>query len=178
LKIIADRYASALLDVAVAQGSTEKVKANLEEFAAEIVESSDLRNFLENPAVSRDAKRGVLAKLLALIGASPIMGNFLNVVVDHRRAGVLPEISEAYTARLNERLGIAIASITSASELSAQEKSRLVHGLEVTTGKKIEAQYAVDPALLGGAVVRIGSVIYDGSVKEQLRRIEAALAVE
>jgi F-type H+-transporting ATPase subunit delta len=178
LKAIADRYASALLDVAQAQGSAEKVKANLDEFAAEIVESPDLQHFLENPAVLRDAKRAVLARLLALIGASPIMSNFLNVVVDHRRAGVLPEIAEAYTARLNDRLGIAIASVTSSSEMSAQEKARLVQGLEVTTGKKIEAQYAVDPALLGGAVVRIGSVIYDGSVKEQLRRIEAALAVE
>ncbi|HEV3220816.1 MAG TPA: ATP synthase F1 subunit delta [Candidatus Acidoferrales bacterium] len=178
MKAIADRYASALLDVAQAQGSAEKVKANLDEFAAEIVESPDLQHFLENPAVLRDAKRAVLARLLALIGASPIMSNFLNVVVDHRRAGVLPEIAEAYTARLNDRLGIAIASVTSSSEMSAQEKARLVQGLEVTTGKKIEAQYAVDPALLGGAVVRIGSVIYDGSVKEQLRRIEAALAVE
>ncbi|HUK31091.1 MAG TPA: ATP synthase F1 subunit delta [Candidatus Acidoferrum sp.] len=178
MKAIADRYASALLDVAQTQGSAERVKSSLDDFAAEIVESSDLRHFLENPAVSRDAKRGVLAKLLTRLGASPIMSNFLNVIVDHRRAGILPEIAEAYAARLNERLGIAIASVSSAAELSAQEKARLVHGLESTTGKKIEAQYAVDATLLGGAVVRIGSVIYDGSIKEQLRRMEASLAVE
>jgi F-type H+-transporting ATPase subunit delta len=106
------------------------------------------------------------------------MSNFLNVIVDHRRAGILPEIAEAYAARLNQRMGIAIASVTSAGELSAQEKTRLVQGLEKSTGKKIQAHYAVDAALLGGAVVRIGSVIYDGSVKEQLRRMESALATE
>ncbi|MFZ0820252.1 MAG: ATP synthase F1 subunit delta [Candidatus Acidiferrales bacterium] len=178
MRLIADRYASALLDVAQPQGSAEKVKASLDNFAAEIIESADLQHFLENPAVPRDAKRGVLAELLALLGASPIMSNFLNVIVDHRRAGMLPEIAEAYTARLNQRLGIAIAAVTSAGELSAQEKTRLVQGLEKSTGKKIQAHYAVDAALLGGAVVRIGSVIYDGSVKEQLRRMESALAIE
>lgn len=178
MRLIADRYASALLDVAQAQGSAEKVKASLEDFAAEIIESTDLQHFLENPAVPREAKRGVLAKILALLGSSPIMSNFLNVIVDHRRAGILPEIAGAYAARLNERLGIAIATVTSAGELSAQEKMGLVQGLEKSTGKIIEAQYAVDAALLGGAVVRIGSVIYDGSVKEQLRRMEATLAVE
>jgi F-type H+-transporting ATPase subunit delta len=178
LKIIADRYASALLDVAQPQGSAEKVKVSLDDFAAEIIESKDLQHFLENPAVPRDAKRGVLAKLLVRLGASPIMSNFLNVIVDHRRAGILPEIAEAYAARLNQRLGIAIASVKSAGELSAQEKTRLVQGLEKSTGKKIQAHYAVDAALLGGAVVRIGSVIYDGSVKEQLRRMESALAAE
>ena len=178
MKAIANRYASALLDVAQAQGSADKVKASLDDFAAEILESADLQYFLENPAVSRDAKRGVLAKILKLLGASPIMSNFLNVIVDHRRAGILPEIAEAYAAQLNDRLGIAIATVSSSAELSAQEKTRLTQGLEKTTGKKIEAQYSVDAALLGGAVVRIGSVIYDGSVKEQLRRMEAALAVE
>ncbi len=178
MRLIADRYASALLDVAQTQGSAEKVKASLEDFAEEIIESADLQHFLENPAVSRDAKRGVLAKLLALLGASPIMSNFLNVIVDHRRAGILPEIAEAYAALLNERLGIAIAMVASAAELSAQEKARLVQGLEKSTGKKIEAQYELDATLLGGAVVRIGSVIYDGSVKDQLRRMELTLAAE
>jgi F-type H+-transporting ATPase subunit delta len=178
LRAIANRYASALLDVAQAQGSAEKVKTSLDDFAAEILESADLQHFLENPAVSRDAKRGVLAKILKLLGASPIMSNFLNVIVDHRRAGILPEIAEAYAAQLNDRLGIAIALVTSSTELSTQERTRLTQGLEKTTGKKIEAQYSVDGTLLGGAVVRIGSVIYDGSVKEQLRRMEAALAVE
>lgn len=178
MRAIADRYASALLDVAEAQGSAERVKVSLEDFAAEILVSPDLRHFLENPAVPREAKRGVLAKLLALLGSSPIMKNFLNVIVDHRRAGILPEIAEAYTARLNERLGIAVATVTSAADLSAEEKTRLVQGLEKATGKKIEAQYDVDAALLGGAVVRIGSVIYDGSVKGQLQRMEAALAAE
>ena len=79
---------------------------------------------------------------------------------------------------LNKKLGIAEAAVTSAKELSAAEKKGLVQGLERATGLKISAEYAVDATLLGGATVRIGDVIYDGSVREQLRRLEAELAAE
>jgi F-type H+-transporting ATPase subunit delta len=106
------------------------------------------------------------------------MQNFLSLVVEHRRAGLMPEIAVAYTAMLNKKLGIAEAAVTSAKELSAAEKKGLVQGLERATGLKISAEYAVDATLLGGATVRIGDVIYDGSVREQLRRLEAELAAE
>ncbi len=178
MKAIADRYASALLDVAWGHGDAEAVKTNLAAFAAVVAESTDLQHFLANPAVPRESKRIVLRELLNRLGTTPTMQNFLNVVVDHRRGGLLPEISEAYTAKLNTRLGIAEAAVTSAAELNTQEKTGLVQGLERATGLKILARYAVDPALLGGAAVRIGSVIYDGSVREQLRRLETEMAAE
>jgi F-type H+-transporting ATPase subunit delta len=178
LKAIAGRYASALLDVAWAHGDAEAVKTNLAAFAAVVGDSTDLQNFLANPAVPKESKRIVLKELLKRLGTTPTMQNFLNVVVDHRRGGLLPEISEAYTAKLNTKLGIAEAAVTSAAELSAQERTALVQGLERATGLKIMANYAVDGALLGGAAVRIGDVIYDGSVREQLRRLEAEMAAE
>lgn len=176
MRAIAERYASALLDVAWGHNDAEQVKTNLEAFAAVISDSKDLQLFLANPAVPRESKRAVLSELLKRLGSTPTMQNFLNVVVDHRRGALLPEISEAFAAKLNKKLGIAEAAVTSATELSAQEKIALVQGLGRATGLKIVAQYAVDPALLGGAAVRIGDVIYDGSVREQLRRLEAKLA--
>lgn len=178
MKAIADRYASALLDVAWGHGDAEQVKTNLASFAAVVEDSADLQHFLANPAVPKESKRIVLKELLKRLGTTPTMENFLNVVVDHRRGGLLPEISVAYTARLNIRLGIAEAAVTSATELSAQERTVLVQGLERTTGLKIVASYMVDVALLGGASVRIGDVIYDGSVREQLKRLEAEMAAE
>jgi F-type H+-transporting ATPase subunit delta len=179
LKAISDRYASALLDVASSKGESEKIKNVLVEFAAIVADSVDLQLFLANPAVPRESKRIVLRELLNRLGSAPkSMQNFLDVVVDHRRAGLLPEIAEAYTARLNTRMGIAEAAVTSASALSAEERAKLVAGLERATRLKISAQYSVDSALLGGAVVRIGDVIYDGSVREQLRRMELELASE
>lgn len=179
MKAISDRYASALLDVASAQGESEKIKNVLVEFAAIVSESVDLQLFLANPGVPRESKRIVLRELLNRLGSAPqSMQNFLDVVVDHRRAGLLPEIAAAYTARLNTKMGIAEAAVTSTNVLSAEEKSALVTGLERATRLKISAQYSVDSALLGGAVVRIGDVIYDGSVREQLRRLEAELASE
>lgn len=178
MKIISERYASALLDVAMAHGTSEKVKNSLAGFAAMIEQSADLKLFLANPAVPRESKRVVLSTLLDRIGAAPNMHNFLSLVVEHRRARLLPEIAAAYTEMLNKKLGIAEAAVTSAKELSAPEKKGLVQGLERATGLKISAQYAVDAALLGGASVRIGDVIYDGSVREQLRRLEAELASE
>lgn len=178
MRAIAERYASALLDVASGHGDAEQVKTNLAAFAAVVGESKDLQAFLANPAVPKESKRVVLSELLKRLGSTPTMRNFLNVVVDHRRAGLLPEIADEYTAKLNVKLGIAEAAVTSAAELSAQEKAGLVKGLERATGLKIVAKYAVDAALLGGAAVRIGSVIYDGSVREQLRRLEVELATE
>jgi F-type H+-transporting ATPase subunit delta len=178
LKAIADRYASALLDVAWKQKDAEQVRTHLASFAATVAGSAELRAFLSNPAVPRESKRAVLKELMKRLDCTGTMQNFLDVVVDHRRAGLLPEISEAYNAKLNTKLGIAEAAVTSAAGLSAQEKSALVSGLERATRLKIAPQYAVDGALLGGASVRIGSVIYDGSVREQLRRLENEMAAE
>jgi F-type H+-transporting ATPase subunit delta len=102
----------------------------------------------------------------------------LNVVVDHRRGALLPEIAAEYAARLNKRLGIAEVEVRSAAALEPEKRARLEQSLAQATNQKIAAGYEVDPALVGGAVVRMGSVIYDGSVREQLRRLEQSLASE
>jgi len=120
----------------------------------------------------------VIGKIAARLGAGNAFRNFLLVVSDNRRTGLLPEIASAFHSVLLERMGVAEAQVTSAAELTAGQKKQLNAALERLTGKKVEARYSLAPALMGGAVVRIGSTVYDGSVREQLDRLRARLASE
>jgi F-type H+-transporting ATPase subunit delta len=178
LRGLAQRYAAALADVALEQDAAEPIRKNLDEFCAALEGSPDLGNFLISPAVSRENKQAVIEKIAARIGAGKVFRNFLLVVSDNRRTGLLPEIASAFHSVLLERMGVAEAQVTSAAELTAGQKKQLNAALERLTGKKVEARYSLAPALMGGAVVRIGSTVYDGSVREQLDRLRARLASE
>ncbi len=169
-------YAEALADVALAEKRPEQVRRELNDFLAMLAESTDLRNFLESPAVPTSSKQAVIEKLIARMGASPALRNFLFLVVDHHRVNLLDAIGQAFGQQLNARLGILEAEVTSARPLSAEEKQQLVAVLERRTGKKIEATYRTNLALVGGAMVRIGSTIYDGSVRNSLERLRARMA--
>lgn len=178
MKVLAQRYARALAEVALEKGTAEAMRKELAAFVTLFAESQDLRNLLASPAVAREKKQAVLARLVQRMGASGELQNFLFVVVDNRRSGLLPQIQLAFEAYLHERLGLAQAHVVSARELSPKEKMELGKALESVTGMKVEARYELDPELIGGAVVRIGSTIYDGSVREQLNRLRARLASE
>ncbi len=178
MKALAQRYAAALADVAFERESAESVKQELAGFMEAFRMSSDLRNFLASPAVPKAAKQKVLESLGTPLGLSPAVQNFLFVIVDYRRTDLLEEIDRAFEAELHLRLGIADAHVTSARELTPQQRNELTQALEKVTGKKIEASYGLDAELIGGARVRIGSTIYDASVREQLNRLRAILEAE
>ena len=178
MRAIAQRYASALVDVAIERGTAERTKKELGDFLQLLQESADLRNFLASPSVPRAGKHEVIGKLVTRLGASETLRNFLFVITDNRRTQLVPEIYQEFVSRLHDRLGIAEAQVRSAQELSEEEKTNLRKTLEHLTGKKVEAQYRLDPNLIGGAVVRIGSTVYDGSVREQLERMRQKLAGE
>ena len=172
------QYATALADIALEQGAAEPVGNQLADFGAAYAESAELRNVLSNPAVERTAKHGVIEKLVARLDASRIVRNFLFIVVDNQRTHLLPEILQTFEDVLRQRQGAAEAEVTSAAELTAPQKTQLQQTLERLTGKKIQAKYSLDAALLGGAVVRIGDTIYDGSVRNRLNQMRARLAAE
>ena len=172
------QYANALADIALEQGAAEPARKQLAEFAAAYEESAELRNFLGSPAVEREAKHGVIEKLAARMGASKIIRNFLYVVVDNRRAHLLAEILHSFEQVLRQRQGVAEAEVVSAVEMSEGQRANLLRTLERLTGKKIQAKYSLDLGLLGGAVVRIGDTIYDGSVRNRLNRLRVQLASE
>jgi F-type H+-transporting ATPase subunit delta len=178
LKSASLQYATALADIVLEQGAAESARNQLEDFRAAYEESAELRNFLISPAIPRDAKHGVIEKLVARLGGSKIIRNFLFVMADNQRVHLLPEIVKTFELVLRKRQGVAEADITSASELNGGQKTALIKTLERLSGKKIQAKYALGPELLGGAVVRIGDTIYDGSVLNRLNRLRARLAAE
>ena len=178
MSAVAERYAAALADVAVERKNNETIKRNLAAFVEAFSSIADLRNALESPALNAEVKRKVIAEVAGKMGLDDAVRNFIYLVVDHRRTEILPEMEEAFLSELNERLGIVDAEVTSAHELNDDEKRQLRTVLEQRTGKKVEARFQIDGALLGGAVVRLGSTIYDGSVRDQLKRLREQLETE
>ena len=172
------QYANAMADIALAQGAAEPASKQLQEFGAAYAQSAELRTFLASPAVSIEAKHAVIEKIVARLGASKIIRNSLFVLADHRRTHLIPEIFTAFHQVIRQRQGIAEAVVSSAVEMSAALKKEMAATLARLTGKKIETRYALDPALLGGAVVRIGDTIYDGSLRSRLNEMRARLAAE
>jgi len=178
LKALAERYAGALVEVALENKQAEQVKRELAEFAALVRESPELHALLANPSIPRASKHAVIESLVGRMGASRTLRNYLFVIVDQRRAGMLPEIEQAFSALLDARQGITQAAVTSAADLTAKERAELDAALAKLTGQKVQAQFNTDAALIGGAVVRIGSTIYDGSLRAQLDRLRARMISE
>ena len=172
------QYANALADVALARGAAEPTVRQLIGFGALYAESAELRNFLSSPAVTAEAKHRVIDKLLARVGGSKIVRNFLFVVADHQRSHVLPEMITAFQEVIRERQGITKAQISSAVELNAAQKKEMASALERLTGKRVEAKFSLEPGLLGGAVVRVGDTVYDGSLRSRLNELRARLTSE
>jgi F-type H+-transporting ATPase subunit delta len=142
--------------------------------AAAIHSSKELRNVLENPAVSREQKLNLLDSIIKHVGATRMLRNFLAVLIDHRRIGSIGDVVEQFKQELDRRLGIADAKVSSVRELTAAEKKSLEKELAEITGKTVRATQ--DPGLLGGVLVRVGSTIYDGSVLGRLRRMREQIA--
>jgi F-type H+-transporting ATPase subunit delta len=176
---VANRYAHALVDIVMAPASPlkpEDALAQLRAVEGLFQESPELRTALLTPAIQTSRKRAVMADLLARIGGSPLIRNFVYVVIDHRRIGMIAEIREAFELQLDERLGFVRAEVSSAAPLTAPQSAGLESELSKLTGKRMRLRFDVDPELLGGVVARIGSTVYDGSVRGELRQLGRKLA--
>jgi F-type H+-transporting ATPase subunit delta len=138
-------------------------------------ESDQLRRVLENPSIPGDRKRAVLDAMTGRLGTTREVRNFVAVLTDHRRLPLFSEILKQLQQELNDRQGFAEAQVSTARQLSDSEKAMLEAEITKMTGKKIRAKYEKDASLLGGAVVQVGSTIYDGSVKGQLEKIREQL---
>ena len=173
---VTNTYARAFAD-AVFDGRLDPDKT-LQEVKAvtELVTSSkELREVWEAPSINAEQKRAVLDAIVARQGTSRTVRNFIAVLIDHRRISLLAPIVQQFEQELNQRMGFTEAEISSAHELSQADRGALEARVEKVTGKKVRARYALDESLLGGAVVKVGSTIYDGSVKGQLEKIRQQL---
>jgi len=137
--------------------------------------SSDLPAVLLSPAVPPARKRAVVSRLAAQLGVSTLVQNFLFVVIDRRRIAMLKDIRQAFETLLDERVGVVRADVSSARELASAQREKIRQQLARATGKQVRCEFAVDGDLVGGVVVRVGSTIYDGSVRGQLEALRQRL---
>jgi F-type H+-transporting ATPase subunit delta len=154
----------------------DKILREAQAVAALVAGNKELRAVWEAPSITAEQKRAVLDAIVVREGISKTVRNFVAVLIDHRRINFLGPIVKQFEQELNQRQGFAEAAIASAHELNPTDRQTIEFQLEKLTGKKVRARYSRDESLLGGAVVKIGSTIYDGSVKGQLERIKQAIS--
>ena len=175
---LASRYAQALADAVLAPGSTVDARQTVNElrsFEALVHASPELHHVLLSPAVPTARKRAVVARLAEGTGLSRIVRNFVFVMIDRRRTDLVPEVIEAFETTMDERLGFVRARVASAAPLSEREQAELQQALSQVAGKQVRCDFAVDESLIGGVVARIGSTVYDGSVRTQLDSLRQRL---
>ncbi len=172
---IANRYARALADVITERGEMNEVVADLSGFTALMNGHEQLRDVFASPVISTERKRNVLGELLAKIQLRPTSSNFLRLLVDNSRLHNLDQILKVLMRELDSRTNIVSAEITTAREISQQEETLLADKLKAATGKQVRLQFRTDPAIIGGVVTRIGSLVYDGSIKTQLAQMKKRL---
>lgn len=174
---VASTYARAFAAVVLSSHlDADRAKGGLREIARLVAENTDLRRVWGNPAVPADQKRKLLDAIVEREGIDRRVRNLVAVLIDHRRVQFLERIVEQFEKELDAQMGFAEAQVSSARELAGSEKLALEAQVGKITGMKVRAHYGLDASLLGGAVVRVGSTIYDGSVKGQLEKIKEAIS--
>jgi F-type H+-transporting ATPase subunit delta len=172
----AARYARAFADVILGDGiPIDQVNAQLNDFLSTLEGSADLRQALFNPALAADARVRVIDALAPRLHLAREVRNFLAVLLRHDRMSAVEEIVAAYRAEVDRRQGISNVEVISARRLDADERSQMEQQVARLAGTQVRALFREDNGLMGGAVVRIGSTIYDGSVRGRLDRMKQEL---
>lgn len=172
---IANRYARALADVITERGEMNEVVAELNDFSALLSQHEQLRGVFASPVIPIERKRNVLNELLSRLKLRPTSSNFLQLLLSNLRLHNLDQMLHALSRELDVRTDVVLAEVTTAREINDQEKALLRDKLKTATGKDVRLQFRTDPNLIGGVVTRIGSVIYDGSIKNQLAQMKQKL---
>ncbi len=176
VQTMARRYASALADVVLQRGEAAEVQAELASWEEMIQLTPNLLEVLRNPTIALDHKRAVLNKLIERAKPRQTTVNFLKVLLQNQRLTDLGEINRQLAETLDERAGMVAATVTTARAVPESAQQELHVKLTGLTGKKVRVNFATDPDLLGGIVTRIGSTVYDGSVRNQLQQIKEKMA--
>jgi F-type H+-transporting ATPase subunit delta len=170
------RYARAFADVVTAEKlDTAALDQQFNDFLATWDESAELRDFFVNPAVAATQKIAILDQLNIKLGLRKELRNLLAVLIKNDRIGEVRDVAEAYRVELQARQGIRPVEIVTAREINEEDRAGLLAGVGKLAGAKIQASFKIDQSILGGTVVRIGSTVYDGSVRGRLERLKEAL---
>ena len=176
MSVVALRYAHAFASVAASSHlDGNAAQRQLRDFSETLADSYELREVLMNPSIASEQKVRVLDAIAGRIGMFPQVRNFIAVIMDHQRLAELDEILAEYHAVADEQSGLAEAEITSAHPLNEADRAELEAQVSKLAGGRVRATYRQDATLLGGAVVRIGSTVYDGSIRAQLQHLKQKL---
>jgi F-type H+-transporting ATPase subunit delta len=175
VSIVARRYAQALLDLGVEQGTLDRLVDEVGTVAAAWEASPELQNALENPLVAHAAKKAVISELAEQIGATPTTKHALLLLVDRRRTKALPYVARQLRELADARKGVVRAEVTAAAPLAEAYYTRLQAQLEKMTGQRVVIDRKTDPTLIAGVVTRIGDRILDGSLRTRLQSIRDAI---
>ena len=172
---IARRYAKALVQLGAESNSVEAYNAELTRINDTLDSNRNLLALFSNPAYGADAKREILKDVSAKLAISPMICNFLQLILDRNRIACLPQITSSYAKLADELSGVVRPVVTSGIPLADQQVADIKAALEKSTGKKVELTVQVDPSLIGGVVTKIGDRVFDGSVRTQLDKIQDIL---
>jgi F-type H+-transporting ATPase subunit delta len=167
----ASRYARALLDVALAEDDPQVVEQQLAAVVDLFRGHADLWKVMTNPAVPVTRKQGIVSAMLPKLALVPVLNKLLTMIAGRDRIALLPDLLETYRSRLMDHQKVVRAQVTSAVALPPASVAKLEASLAVLTGRKVLMTTATDPGMLGGIVTRIGSTVYDGSVRRQLEKM-------
>ena len=175
---VANRYAKALADVVTDDKESRKVQTQLEEFSSLLEKNTELRQVLTSPALPLPKRKAVMEAVLKRVKFTKVTVNFLLVLLDNFRLELLEDISEAFKQKVDEQLGIVRVRVSAAQLPATKQQTELQKSFETLTSKKVELTVSEDPSLVGGVVARIGSTVYDGSLKSKLERMSDHLISE
>jgi F-type H+-transporting ATPase subunit delta len=178
VQAIARRYAVALADVVTKRGEAREVQDELSGWVQMMQTSTPLLEVFRNPTIPYEQKRKVVDTLIERTRVRPTTANFLRVLLQNHRLADLREVSEAFAQELDRRSGVVSAHVTTARQIAEQEREALRARLSELTKRNVRLEFAVDENLIGGVVTRIGSTIYDGSVRGQLEQVRRRMAGE
>ena len=169
------RYAAALFDLASEQGSVTAVESDLDKLGEALKGSPDLAALIRNPKVSREDTAKAMDAVGGVLGLSALTRNFIGVLAANRRLSALPEIVQAFATIAAAQRGEVTAQVTSAHPLSDDQIAQLAQKLKAREGKEVKVKASVDPEILGGLVVRIGSRQIDSSIRTRLNTLANAM---
>jgi F-type H+-transporting ATPase subunit delta len=175
VETVARRYAGALADIVTKSGETTKIQSELKQWEEILTTNQDLFEAFSNPAIAHDSKVKVLESLLQKTKPAPTTANFLRILLQNGRLTEISHINKKFASVLEERAGVVSGKVISARSLSDKEKKELQINIEKMTGKTVSLDFDIDANIIGGVVTKIGSTVYDGSVKTQLENLKAQL---
>jgi F-type H+-transporting ATPase subunit delta len=173
---LARRYAKALMEIGTEDGSYKRIGQDVAALANAINVSDELSSLLSNPVFPRSDREKIILAILQRVGASHTVINFAKLLLDRERVAVIPDISRELTAMIDDLSGQVTAEILTAAPLTSSQQAELKTTLEKISGKKILIEIKEDRTLLGGVVAKVGDLVYDGSLRTQLRELRRTLA--